>query len=44
MSESNLSLIRIILIPYLVLLVLFVAVTGAGSTWLYYKARLFTAC
>jgi signal transduction histidine kinase len=39
MSESNLSLIRIILIPYLILLALFVVVTGAGSTWLYFKAR-----
>ncbi len=39
MSESKLPLVRIILIPYLVLLALFVAVTGAGSTWLYFKAR-----
>ncbi|WP_457577063.1 sensor histidine kinase [Desulfomarina sp.] len=39
MRESNLSLIRIILIPYLILLLLFVVVTGAGSTWLYFKGR-----
>ena len=39
MNGSKLSLIKIILIPYLVLLTLFVAVGGAGSTWLYYKAR-----
>lgn len=37
--RSRLPFVRIILAPYLVLLLLFVTVTGAGSIWLYVKAR-----
>ncbi len=39
MTDSRLPLVRIILIPYLILFFLFVAVSGAGSAWLYFKAR-----
>ncbi len=39
MEHSRLPLVRIILVPYLLLFFLFVLVTGAGSTWLYFKAR-----
>ncbi len=39
MIRSRLPLVRIILIPYLTLLLLFVTVSGAGSAWLYFKSR-----
>lgn len=39
MARSRLPLVRIILVPYLLLFFLFVLITGAGSTWLYFKAR-----
>ncbi len=39
MTDSRLPLVRTILLPYLILLLLFIAVSGAGSTWLYFKAR-----
>ncbi len=39
MIRSRLPFVRIILVPYLLLLLLFVAVTGAGSAWLYFKSR-----
>ncbi len=39
MQGSNKSLIRIITEPYIVLFILFSLTTGAGSTWLYFKAR-----
>ncbi len=37
--RSRLPVVRIFLLPYLVVLLLFVTVTGAGSAWLYYQAR-----
>ena len=37
--RSRLSVVRIFLLPYLVVLLLFITVTGAGSAWLYYQAR-----
>ncbi len=39
MIRSRLPLLRVILVPYLVLLLLFGIVAGAGSAWLYFKAR-----
>ncbi|WP_457574580.1 ATP-binding protein [Desulfolithobacter sp.] len=39
MIRSRLPFVRIILVPYLALLFLFVLVTGTGSAWLYYKSR-----
>jgi len=39
MIRSRLPFVRIILVPYLLLLFLFVAVTGIGSAWLYFKSR-----
>jgi signal transduction histidine kinase len=39
MIRSRLPIIRIFLVPYLVVLLLFVTMTGAGSAWIYYKAR-----
>ena len=37
--RSRLPLLQVIVIPYLVLLLLLVGVSGAGSVWLYFKAR-----
>ncbi len=37
--RSRLPVVRIFLLPYLVVLLLFITVTGAGSAWLYYQAR-----
>ncbi len=37
--RSRLPVVRVFLLPYLVVLLLFVTVTGAGSAWLYYQAR-----
>ena len=37
--RSHLPIVRVFLIPYLVVLLLFITVTGAGSAWLYYQAR-----
>ncbi len=39
MIRSRLPFVRVILMPYLLLLLLFIAVTGAGSAWLYFKSR-----
>ncbi len=39
MALSKIPLVRVILVPYLVLFFLFALVAGAGSTWLYFKAR-----
>ena len=39
MIRSRLPIVRIFLLPYLVVLLLFVTMTGAGSAWIYYKAR-----
>ena len=37
--RSRLPVVRIFLLPYLVVLLLFITVTGVGSAWLYYQAR-----
>ncbi|HHD57430.1 MAG TPA: HAMP domain-containing histidine kinase, partial [Desulfobulbaceae bacterium] len=37
--RSRLPIVRVFLLPYLVVLLLFVIVTGAGSAWLYSQAR-----
>ncbi len=37
--RSRLPVVRVFLLPYLVVLLLFVTVTGAGSAWLYSQAR-----
>ncbi len=37
--RSRLPIVHVFLLPYLVVLLLFVIVTGAGSAWLYYQAR-----
>ncbi len=37
--RSRLPVVRVFLLPYLVVLLLFITVTGAGSAWLYYQAR-----
>ncbi len=39
MIRSRLPIIRIFLLPYLVILLLFITMTGVGSAWLYLKAR-----
>ncbi len=39
MIRSRLPIVRIFLLPYLVVLLLFIAMTGAGSAWIYFKAR-----
>ncbi len=39
MIRSHLPIVRVFLLPYLAILLLFVTMTGAGSTWLYLKAR-----
>ena len=39
MIRSKLPVIRVFLVPYLILLLLFITLSGAGSTWLYFKAR-----
>jgi signal transduction histidine kinase len=39
MTDFRPPLVRTILLPYLILLLLFIVVSGAGSTWLYFKAR-----
>ena len=37
--RSRLPIARVFLLPYLVVLLLFLTMTGAGSAWLYFKAR-----
>ena len=37
--RSSLPVVRMFLLPYLIVLMLFITVTGAGSAWLYYKVR-----
>ena len=37
--RSRLPIVRIFLLPYLVVLLLFVTMTGAGSVWIYFKSR-----
>ncbi len=37
--RSKLPVVRVFLVPYLILLLLFITMAGAGSSWLYFKAR-----
>ncbi len=39
MIRSHLPIVRVFLLPYLVILLLFITMTGAGSSWLYLRAR-----
>ena len=39
MIRSNFSITRLVVLPYAVLLVLYLAVIGGGGAWLYYQVR-----